>query len=211
VAPVRDLRKNVDDGDEAWQAIARVAESRFDNKRDQLSSKCAMMKRISSHQGACSYLWRTATSLGVQLNQQFVLSQEAARTDQAAKGVLEPEQLQERKKNSTEKSPTHCIGYDDMGNSPGDETRVEILSQTQPAAILMFRTVRQCSSETESCVLFLLAVSGNGSFEICYGRIYSKGKPDDSNRLELANILVVFFRPSLRCVPTFFRVGQIPA
>src|SRR6266550_3550813 len=74
----------------------------------------------------------------------------------------------------------------------GDELRVERLSASDPAALLIVQDRSPSSPEQRAVVLFW-RFRALAQFEIWYGRIYSKGKPDSSARS--CNHLVVFFRP----------------
>src|SRR6266480_5489401 len=88
-----------------------------------------------------------------------------------------------------------------LGDSSGDETRVELLSQTHPAALLIVQDRSPCSPEQKAVVLFW-RFRALAQFEISYGRIYSKGKPDSSARACKPSCR--FLSSVSRCLPTFF-------
>src|ERR1700745_2555279 len=88
-----------------------------------------------------------------------------------------------------------------LGDSSGDETRVELLSQTHPAALLIVQDRSPCSPEQRAVVLFW-RFRALAQLEIWYGRIYSKGKPDSSARACKPSCR--FFLSVSRCFPPFF-------
>jgi len=57
------------------------------------------MKRFRRHQSEARIFGWDSDKPGVQLNQQFVISQEQLEQIRQLRGVLEPEQLEERKNN----------------------------------------------------------------------------------------------------------------
>ena len=57
------------------------------------------MKRFRRQQSAARIFGWDSDKPGVQLNQQFVISQEQLEQIRQLRGVLEPEQLEERKNN----------------------------------------------------------------------------------------------------------------
>ncbi|SRR6266550_2991372 len=83
----------------------------------------------------------------------------------------------------------------------GDELRVERLSASDPAALLIVQDRSPSSPEQRAVVLFW-RFRALAQFEIWYGRIYSKGKPDSSARSCKPSCR--FFSSVSRCLSTFF-------